>query len=317
MSDLPALDYRLVSDERTMRRLTRGAVRTLGGTSLVLAPSFLVLALLVWALDPVLAAFAALIACFSLATLALTMVQLRSWVREGYAPGTVATARYDSVIRLADGAREQQIPYPMLLSVRQVGDLVVFRVREAQPFVLPVELCPPLAQQRVAMGIASGWAPQPELAGFGIERRLDADAARAVVDAALQASLRQPSTAFAAVFAVAAVTLAFLTGGPVWGSVLTLVVLILLTVPTLLARARGVRALTGEVVRSRFDAEQFTLYERGVITRRPYADARSFRVMGAVAILRFRGTPAPEVLPAELFPPEVRGRFSAASAPVS
>jgi hypothetical protein len=121
----------------------------------------------------------------------------------------------------------------------------------------------------------------------------------------------------AAVFAVAAVTLAFLTGGPVWGSVLTLVVLILLTVPALLARARGVRALTGEVVRSRFDAEHFTLYERGVITRRPYADARSFRVVGAVAILRFRGTPAPEVLPAELFPPEVRGRFSAASAPVS
>jgi hypothetical protein len=317
MSDLPALDYRLVSDERTMRRLTRGAVRTFGGTPLVLAPSFLVLALLLWALDPVLAAFAALIACFSLATLALTLVQLRSWVREGYAPGTVATARYDSVIRLADGAREQQIPYPMLLSVRQAGDLVVFRVREAQPFVLPVELCPPLAQQRVTMGIASGWAPQPELAGFGIERRLDADAARAVVDAAFQASLRQPSTVLAVVFAVAAVTLAFLTGGPVWGSVLTLVVLVLPTVPTLLARARGVRALSGEVVRSRFDAEQFTLYERGVITRRPYADARSFRVVGAVAILRFRGTPAPEVLPAELFPPEVRGRFSAASAPVS
>lgn len=316
MFDLPALDYRLVSDARTVSRLTRGAVRAVGGSSLVLAPVCVVLALLLWPLDPVLAAFAALLAGFSFTVLALTIVQLRRVVRAGYAPGTVSTARYDTVVRLSDGVREQQIPYPLLLSVRQAGDVVVFRIREAQPFVLPAELCPPLAQQRVAAGIASGWAPQPELSGFHFERRLDADAARAVVNAALRGSLRQPSTIVAVLFVVAAVALAF-AAGTAWGWVMAVAVLALLTVPILVTRARGVRMLTGEVVRSRFDEEHFTLYERGAITRRPYADARSLRVEGAVAVLRYRGMPTPEVLPAELFPLEVRGRFAAASAPVS
>lgn len=317
MFDPPALEYRLVSDRDTARRLTWGAVRAVGGSSIVLAPMFLVLALVLWAIDPVLAAFAALIAGFSITVLVLMIVQQQRFVRAGYAPGTVSTARYDTVVRLADGVREQQIPYPRLLSVRQAGDVVVFRIRESLPFVLPVELCPPLAQQRIAAGIASGWAPQPELSGFGFERRLDADDARAVVNVALRGALKQPAMIAAAVFAVAAVSLAFVTGGPVWGSVMAVAALALMIVPMLVARARGVRMLTGEVVRSRFDAEHFTVYERGAITRRPYADVPSFRVEGRVAVLRYRGMSAPEVLPAELFPLEVRNRFTAASAPVS
>jgi hypothetical protein len=317
MFDLSALDYRLVSDRGTARRLTWGGVRAIGGSSIVLAPMFLVLALVLWPLDPVLAAFAALIAGLSVTLLVLAIEQQRRFARAGYAPGTVSTARYDTVVRLADGVREQQIPYPLLLSVRQTGDVVVFRIREALPFVLPVELCPPPAQQRVAAGIASGWAPEPELSGFGFERRLEADDVRAVVDVALRVALKQPSMIVAVVFAVAAVALAFVTGGPVWGSAMVFAVLALLVAPMLVARARGVRVLTGEVVRARFDAEHFTVYERGAITRRPYGDVQSFRVEGRVAVLRYRGMPAPEVLPAELFPPEVRALFATASAPLS
>ena len=317
MFDQPALEYHLVSDETLTRRLTWGAVRALAGSAIVLLPVSLVLALLLWALDPVLAGIVLLIVGLSFALLVVTFLQQRRFVRKGYAPGTTSTARYDVVARFSDGVREQQLPYPVLHSARQVGQVVVLRIRDGQAFVLPVELCPPPAQQRIAAGIASGWAPQPELSGFPHESRIDAEAARAIVGAAIRMTLLMPSMLVGAGFAVAASALAFVFGGPVWGSVVSVALLLVLTVPMLVVRARSVRVLSGEVVRSRFDAHDFTLYERGAITRRPYTDAESFRIAGGVALLRYRGMPLTEVLPAELFPAEVRDRFAAASAPVS
>lgn len=308
------LEYAFVADDRSAARIALGAIPLLAGPSLVLAPIALGLSALLLPLDLTLAALVGLIGVTAAIVIVIVYLQTRKAMRAGHPPASVSTARYDAVIRVADERREQQLPYPFFVGVRASRTVVVLRPRFGQPLVLPAELCPPAARARVASGIAAGWTPVPDLSGFTHVSHIDPDAARRIVRRGLATQLTYPSGIFTLALVVVLALAAQAIGGPLLALPTALGMLVLIGALVLVVRAHALRELTGETVRTRFDDAGFTLYERGVITRRPYSDVERLRVAGGLLVARFRDSAASEVFPAELFPPEAIARFAAAGA---
>lgn len=252
----------------------------------------------------------------------LMFTRLRASAEALYTSGAEFTARYGSVLELRSPGSETMIPYPTIFGVRRSrrGVLIASGVRSS--YTLPTELCPAEAYAGIKTARRTAYAPTPDVSAFTHVVAVDSAFLRAIGRRCWHRYVTEPSFwALGPLLVFMGVLLAFM-GLPVWGAVLLVVLALVLAAVALVAfvqlgSARIRNSFRGQTVFARFDDDGFAVLDRGVYTWRRFDAVRSFQVVGAAVEFVSTASPDPELLPATLFPDDIRSRFAPAGSSVS
>ncbi|AYF97711.1 hypothetical protein [Protaetiibacter intestinalis] len=245
----------------------------------------------------------------------LQLVVLRETLRaarRGAPEGDTTVVRYDEVVlRLADADVDAFIPYARFRDVRPRGRFVAFRRVDAAPLLLPVELCPPEAVERVRAGIASRVVPQLDPAQFPHHATIDGGFLRAASRRVVVLMATHPTllaVAAGVLVTGGALTVAFADPVPV---VVAVAILVLWPITAIVGTRSAIRKQLGtETIWSGFDDEYVTVARGGEVLRMRYRAFDRFAVSRGAAELRVASTREWQLYPLGLFPAEVRARFS-------
>lgn len=263
-----------------------------------------------------------LLAAVGVLSLVMMFRRLRASAEALYPSGADFTARYGQVLELRSPGSETVIPYPTILAVRRArrGVLLASGVRSS--YTLPTELCPAEAVAGIKAARLPAHLPIPDVSTFTHAVAVDSAFLGAIRRRIFHRMLVEPSLwAFAPVMVVGGVFLAF-AGVPAWWAALLAAAVVLLTAAAvvllvLLASGRMQKSFRDQTVFARFDDDGFAVLDRGIYTWRRYDSVRSFEVVGAAVELVGKASADPELLPAALFPDDVRSRFAEAGGGVS
>jgi hypothetical protein len=312
MHDDGPLQYSYTADAGFAGRYARAMYRDRQRGTLAFAVVLVPLMLLLGVFEPpfLLAAglFAALIALIE----ALVYRALRRGARRGSREGDTTATRFDDVVlRVADADTDAFLPYASFRDVRPRGRFVALRRVSGTSLLLPVELCPPEAVERLRAGIASGAVPQLDPAQFPIQATVDAGFLRAASRRVIVLLATHPT-----LVAVAAGIL--VTGGALTASfsdpVPVIVAVVMLVVwPTLavLGTRSTIRKQIGtETLWSGFDDDYVTAARGGEVVRMRYRAFDRLVTDRGAAELRVAASREWQLYPLALFPEHVRGRFA-------
>ncbi len=237
--------------------------------------------------------------------------------RRGAPEGDTTVVRYDDVVlRFADADIDAFLPYAKFRDVRPRGRFVVLRRASGGPsLLLPVELCPPEAAERVRAGIASGVVPQLDPAQFPHHATVDAGFVRAATRRVLVLLATHPSLlaiAAGVLITGGSLTVAFSDPVPI---IVAVVMLIAWPVAAIVGTRSTIRKQVGsEMVWSGFDDEYMTVARGGEVMRMRYRAYDRLVTDRGAAELRVASTREWQLYPLALFPEDVRGRFGNAPA---
>lgn len=280
--------------------------------ALVLAPLMLLLGIFE---SPFLLA-AVLFAALAVVIELVVFRELLRTARRGAPEGDTTVTRFDDVVlRFADADIDAFLPYASFRDVRPRGRFVALRRSSGQALILPVELCPPEAVERVRAGIASGVVPQLDPEQFPYQATVDAGFLRAASRRVIVLLATHPtllSVAAGILITGGALTVAFSDPVPV---IVAVAMLVLWPVLAVLGTRATIRKQIGtETIWSGFDGDYFTSARGGQVMRMRYRAFDRLVIGRGAAELRVASTREWQLYPLALFPDEVRGRFG--SAPV-
>lgn len=258
----------------------------------------------------------ALLALSSVVSGVFLFRRIRASAQTLYPAGAEFSAEYGPVLTLRSPGRETHLPYPAITALRRRRDAVLLANPTQASYVLPSELCPPEAY-RFLTAARLGGAPVPDAAGYPVSVEPDRAFVGAITRRLFHRVLVEPSLWITGLaILVMIVGFPVLGGWPLWGALVFGVVMVVivagataLVVP--LAGSRMRASFRGIRIFARFEADDFSLLDRGVATRRRYDTVEEIQLLGPAVELRCTGSVDPELFPAALFPAEVLARLGA------
>lgn len=306
------LQFSYIADAGFARRYARANYRSRQRGNLVFACVLAPLMLLLGIFEPPFLLAAALFTALILVIEVAVFLELLRAARRSTPVGDKLVARFDDVVlRVADDDTDAFLPYASFRDIRVRGRFVVLRRLSGAPLLLPVEVCPPEAIERVRAGIAAGLVPQLDAAQFPNHATVDAGFLRAASRRVLVLIATHPTmlaVATGILVTGGALTVAFSDPVPVIVAVAMLVLWPLLAV---LGTRSTIRKQIGtETLWSGFDEEYLTAARGGEVVRMRYRAFDRLVTERGAAELRVASTREWQLYPLALFPDEARGRFS-------
>jgi len=201
--------------------------------------------------------------------------------------------------------------YHRVTDVRRRGGFVFMFRDGSSATVLPDELCPPEAAERVADGMASLASFEADVEAFPNR----ATYGRSIVSAAVRRELISLFTTTAGVGG-AAILVTGMSAAAIMGSVFVAVITVAATAIWLafhlLDAVSASRRWVGRPVAAGFEDDFFTIAASGT-TRRRYSLFDAFEVRGSIAAIRSASSGEWQLYPLALFPEDVRARFAGVS----
>lgn len=238
---------------------------------------------------------------------------VRVWrgVRARDAVGSLIAARYaDDYLRLARGGSDLKLEYADLSSITIGRGHVSIWAHFGTALILPVELCPPVEQQRLADRIPKTIRTPIDRTPF--PQRVVADEAYASAlgwrTLALYLPLKFWGFGWLVWFGIAAAL--SLAPVPDWLWVVPLVLWLVFLGSDLLATlGTTIKQTVGLEMLARFEDDAFIVAERGQIWLQPYSVFDRIRRRGVLLELREAKTGRWRQYPSALFPPSAVARF--------
>ena len=311
-----ALQYSYTADAGFAVRYARAAYRDRQRGSLIFAAVLAPLMVLLGLYEPAFLLGAALFVALIVLIEVVVSRELLRAARRGGPEGDTTVVRYDDVVlRFADADIDAFLPYARFRDVRPRGRFVALRrTNGGASLLLPVELCPPEAVDRVRAGIASGVVPQLDPEQFPNHATVDAGFLRAASRRVVVLLATHPSLlAIAAGILITggSLTVAFSDPVPV---VVAAAILVLWPLMAIFGTRSAIRKQIGtETIWSGFDDDYVTAARGGEVVRMRYRAFDRLVTDRGAAELRVASTREWQLYPLALFPEDVRGRFAGAS----
>jgi len=311
-----ALQFTYTADAGFASRFARATFFDRQRGSLIFAAVLLVLMVALGTREPAFLMGAVLFTVLIAVIEVVVYVEMLRAARRGGPEGDTTVVRYDDVVlRFADADIDAFIPYAKFRDVRPRGGFVVLRRASGGPsLLLPVEVCPPEAAERVRAGIASGVVPQLDPEQFPNQATVDAGFVRAASRRVVVLLATHPSLlaiAAGVLITGGALTAAFSDPVPI---IVAVVMLIAWPVTAIIGTRSTIRKQIGtETIWSGFDDEYMTAARGGEVVRMRYRAFDRLITDRGAAELRVAATREWQLYPLALFPEDVRGRFAGAS----